>query len=162
MMDSQQHLSFPIGRIGIEAVLPHRAPFLFLDEVHSCEVGRYTRATKRIDADMDFFRGHFPGMPVMPGVLQLEAIAQAGAFAVLCVPRYAGHIALFAAADGVRFRRPVLPGDILELEVTIERLSAMGGKGHGTARVDGQISCEANLLFTLTEPEKAQAGNGHV
>lgn len=134
---------------GIKKVLPHREPLLLLDHVVSCTPGKRAIATLTLTGQEDFFRGHFPGMPVMPGVLQLEALAQAGGFAVLSREGWNGKIALFGGADKVRFRRQVLPGDTLRLEVELTRLSALGGKGIAKASVDGQISCEGELTFIL-------------
>ena len=99
--------------------------------------------------DEPFLAGHFPGNPIFPGVLQLEALAQTGAIAVLADARYAGKLPLFGGVEDVRFRRLVRPGDVLELAVDIERLSARGGWGRGVATVDGAECCRARLLFAL-------------
>ena len=130
-------------------LLPHRPPFRFVDEVESLEPGSHVVARYRVTGDEAFLAGHFPGNPVFPGVIQLEALAQAGAIAVLADPRYAGKLPLFGGIEKVRFRRLVRPGDELRLEVSVERLSARGGWARGTATVDGATSCEARLLLAL-------------
>jgi 3-hydroxyacyl-[acyl-carrier-protein] dehydratase len=134
---------------ALVALLPHRAPFLFVDDVDECEPGVTVRAHYRVTGAEPFLTGHFPGNPVFPGVLQLEALAQAGAIAVLADDRYAGKLPLFGGVEEVRFRRVVRPGDVLDLAVDIERLSARGGWGRGVATVDGAECCRARLLFAL-------------
>jgi 3-hydroxyacyl-[acyl-carrier-protein] dehydratase len=134
---------------ALVALLPHRAPFLFVDGVDACEPAVTIRAHYRVTGDEPFLAGHFPGNPIFPGVLQLEALAQAGAIAVLADARYAEKLPLFGGVEDVRFRRLVKPGDVLDLAVDIERLSARGGWGRGVASVDGAESCRARLLFAL-------------
>lgn len=136
---------------GIMKILPHRDPILLIDFVEHCEIAKNCIAYKQLTGEEDFFRGHFPGMPVMPGVLQLEALAQTGAFSVLSQDGMAGKIALFAKADNVRFRKQVLPGDRIRYEVHMERLSRVGGKGKGVASVNGETSCEAELTFVFMQ-----------
>jgi 3-hydroxyacyl-[acyl-carrier-protein] dehydratase len=131
------------------ALLPHRPPFRFVDHVTHLEPGRSVVATYRVTGDEAFLAGHFPGNPVFPGVIQLEALAQAGAIAVLSDERYAGKLPLFGGVEGVRFRRLVRPGDELALAVELERLSARGGWGQARATVDGERCCDARLLFAL-------------
>ena len=131
------------------ALLPHRPPFRFVDAVDACDAGVTVRARYRVTGDEPFLAGHFPGNPIFPGVLQLEALAQAGAIALLADERFAGKLPLFGGVDGVRFRRIVRPGDVLDLAVEIERLSARGGWGRGVATVDGAECCRARLLFAL-------------
>mgnify|MGYP005613878481 CR=1 FL=1 len=130
-------------------VLPHRPPFLLVDELVSVEPGERATARWTPSAEMAIFEGHFPGRPTLPGVLMVEALAQTGACAVLLDERYAGKLPLFGGVDGVRFRRQVLPGEVLDLEVEMTRLSARAGRGHGRASVGGQTACEADLLFVM-------------
>ncbi len=132
-------------------VLPHRDPFLFVTEVVSVDPGRGAVGRWVLSGTEPFFAGHFPGRPTLPGVLMLEALAQLGGIAVLSDPRYADRLPLFGGVDKVRFRRQVVPGDTLELEVTVGRLSARAGTGHGRAHVGGETACEADLLFVLVD-----------
>lgn len=135
-----------------DEVLPHRPPFLLLDEVTELRPGEFARGLWRLTGDEAFFAGHFPGRPTLPGVLMVESIAQLGAFAVLTGGgRAAGKLPLFGGVDGVRFRRQVAPGDTLELEVELGRMSARAGRGHGRASVEGETACEADLLFVLVD-----------
>jgi 3-hydroxyacyl-[acyl-carrier-protein] dehydratase len=131
-----------------EEVLPHRAPFLFVDEVLEVDPGQNARARWHLTGDEAFFAGHFPGYPVLPGVLIVEAMAQTGALAVLTDPRFADRLVLLGGVDRARFRRQVVPGDCLEMSTTLERMSSHGaGYGLGRATVEGELACEARLLF---------------
>ena len=130
-------------------LLPHRPPFRFVDAVDAYEAGGSITARYRVTGDEAFLAGHFPGNPVLPGVIQLEALAQAGAIAVLADPRYAGRLPLFGGVEKVRWRRIVRPGDELVLTVALERLSARGGWGAGDATVDGSLACRARLFFAF-------------
>lgn len=131
------------------ALLPHRPPFRFVDAVDRLVPGEAVEARYRVTGDEAFLGGHFPGNPVFPGVLQLEALAQAGAIALLSDERYAGLLPLFGGVEGVRFRRIVRPGDELALSVRLERLSARGGWGVAEASVDGRATCRGRLLFAV-------------
>lgn len=134
---------------ALVALLPHRPPFLFVDAIDAVEPGVSVQGRYRVTGDEEFLTGHFPGNPVFPGVLQLEALAQTGAIAVLADERYAGKLPLFGGVEKVRFRRLVRPGDELVMTVQLERLSARGGWGQGSAAVDGKVACEARLFFAL-------------
>jgi len=136
-------------RHALVALLPHRAPFLFVDDVDECEPAVSIRAHYRVTGAEPFLAGHFPGNPIFPGVLQLESLAQAGAIAVLADERFAGKLPLFGGVEDVRFRRLVRPDDVLDLAVDIERLSARGGWGRGVASVAGAECCRARLLFAF-------------
>jgi 3-hydroxyacyl-[acyl-carrier-protein] dehydratase len=132
-------------------VLPHRPPFLFVTAVTSVEPGVSATGRWELTGDEAFFAGHFPGRPTLPGVLMVESLAQMGGIAVLLDPRYAGKLPLFGGIEKARFRRQVVPGDTLELSVTMDRMSARAGKGHAIATVEGQKACEADLLFVIVD-----------
>jgi 3-hydroxyacyl-[acyl-carrier-protein] dehydratase len=132
-----------------EELIPHRPPFLLLSEILEVVPGRSARGRWVLDGSETFFGGHFPGRPTLPGVLMVESLAQLGAAAVLADPGQAGRLPLFGGIDRARFRRQVGPGEVLDLEVEIGRLSARGGTGRGVASVGGKVACEAELLFVI-------------
>ena len=136
-------------------ILPHRPPFKFVDSIEALVVGERCVGRYTVTGDEAFLAGHFPGNPVFPGVLQLEALAQTGAIAVLSDARFADRLPLFGGVEEVRFRRMVVPGDTLRLDVSMERLSSKGGWGVGEATVDGAVSCKARLFFALA-PKPAE------
>jgi len=133
----------------IMAVIPHRFPFLLVDRIVELEQGKRAAGIKNVTINEWFFQGHFPGQPVMPGVLIVEALAQVGAVALLSQEQYRGKIVYFAGIDGVRFRRPVVPGDTLRLEVELTRQRGPIGKGTARATVDGALACEGELTFAV-------------
>ena len=138
-----------LGRSEIEAILPHRPPFLLIDEVVELEPGSRVVARKHVREDEFWTTGHFPGRPVMPGVLIVEAMAQTGAVAVLSEEENRGRIAFFAGIDDVRFKRIVEPGDDLELECHLERIRGPIGRGRATAKVDGKLAARGILTFAV-------------
>ena len=136
-----------------EDFLPHRPPFLFVDEILEVAPGQSARGRWELTGDEWFFAGHFPGRPTLPGVLMCEAIAQVGAFAVLGDDRFAGKLPLFGGIDKARFRRQVMPGDELVLECEMGRLSSRAGKGCGRALVDGEVAVECDIMFVVVDSE---------
>ena len=132
-------------------LLPHRSPFLFVDEVLALEPGVSASGIWRLGDDEWFWAGHFPGRPTLPGVLMCEAIAQMGAIAVLADPSRSGKLPLFGGLDGARFRRQVSPGDELRLEVELGRMSARAGQGTGRALLGEDVACQCDLMFVLVD-----------
>ena len=133
------------------SLIAHRAPFLFVDEITELTPGKSASAIWRLTGEEWFFAGHFPGRPTLPGVLMCEAIAQTGALAIVSDPHFAGKLPLFGGLDAARFRRQVVPGDTLQLEASIGRMSARAGKGMGRALVNGELACECELLFVVVD-----------
>lgn len=133
----------------IKEIIPHRYPFLLVDKILEVEEGKKAIGIKNVTANEEFFNGHFPDYPVMPGVLIVEALAQVGAVAMLMVEENRGKIGLFAGIDNCRFKRQVKPGDQLRLEVEMVKLRGPIGKGKAIATVDGEIACEAELTFAI-------------
>ncbi len=134
----------------IERIIPHRWPFLLVDRIVEYEPdAQRIVGIKAVTATEWFFQGHFPGLPVMPGVLQVEALAQTMAVYVGRQPGFGDRIGLFAGIDEVRFKRVVVPGDVLRLEVTMQKLGSRFGKGHAVASVDGETACEGLLSFII-------------
>jgi 3-hydroxyacyl-[acyl-carrier-protein] dehydratase len=140
-----------LGKAEIEAILPHRDPFLFLDEVTELEPGVRVVARKLVREEEWYLTGHFPGRPIMPGVLMVEALAQTGAVAVLSQEENRGKLALFAGIDDVRFKRLVTPGDELELVCELERVRGPIGRGKAQATVDGELAVRGILTFAVSE-----------
>ncbi|MGE7694031.1 3-hydroxyacyl-ACP dehydratase FabZ [Lysinibacillus sp. NPDC094177] len=133
----------------IQEVLRHRYPFLLVDRVLELEEGKSAVAIKNVTINEEFFNGHFPNYPVMPGVLIVEALAQVSAIIMLTKEGNQGRLGLLAGIDNCRFKKQVKPGDQLRLEVEITRLKGAIGKGRGVATVDGEIACETELIFAF-------------
>jgi 3-hydroxyacyl-[acyl-carrier-protein] dehydratase len=138
-----------LNREQIKEIIPHRDPFLLIDEVNELDVGKTITATKYVSADEYYFKGHFPREPVMPGVLIVEALAQAGAVCILSLPEHRGKTAYFGGIKSARFRQKVVPGDVLTLNVILGRLRSSAGTGTATAYVDGKLVCECEILFAM-------------
>src|SRR6266571_1171321 len=151
-------LPLPWEAAEIMQIIPHRYPFLLIDRVIELEKGKRVVAIKSVTANEPQFTGHFPGRPIMPGVLMVEALAQAGAVAVLSLAENRGKLALFAAIDECRFKRTVLPGDTLRIEVTVEKLSRLFGKARTVASVDGEVAVEAMLSFIIPRDHSIAGG----
>ena len=139
-----------LSTVEIMDILPHRQPFLLIDTVEELEPGVRAVATKNVTFNEPYFAGHFPGNPVMPGVLIVEALAQTGAVAILSQPEWKGKTAYFAGIDKARFNQKVVPGDVLTLETEIIKIKGPIGIGKAVARVNGKLACSAELTFAIS------------
>lgn len=148
----------PMKWADITALLPHRYPFLLIDRVVEVEAGKRVKAYKNVSSNEPFFNGHFPGLPVMPGVLQVEALAQAAAVLAMSMEGFdpATHVAYLMSLDDVKFRRIVEPGDRLDLEVEVQQMKRSIAKVHGMATVDGERACEATITAAIRERPTAR------
>ena len=135
----------------IMSIIPHRQPFLLIDRIESMEEGKSITALKNVSYNKPFFAGHFPQEPVMPGVLIVEAMAQAGAVAILSMDEFRGKTGYFGAIKNVKFKRKVVPGDTLRLELEIDKLKRNIGIGHGTAYVGDQVACQVEQFMFIVE-----------
>ncbi len=147
MTETQTPMQMDI--MQIMELIPHRYPFLLVDRITECVPGKYVKGYKNISMNEDVFNGHFPGNPIFPGVLMVEALAQISAGMVMTMPQYAGKLALFAGIDGVRFKRLVRPGDRLEFHSEILKLKGPIVKTKCTASVDGELAVEAELMCAI-------------
>jgi 3-hydroxyacyl-[acyl-carrier-protein] dehydratase len=147
-----------LTRAQIMDLIPHRDPFLLLDEVVELVPGESCHARREVRPDDVWFAGHFPGNPVMPGVLIVEALAQAGAVTALSHPDNAGKLLLFAGIDKVRFKRVVVPGDVLDLAVEVTMARSAVGRGKAVATVAGDLACRGELMFAMTDAAEVAAG----
>lgn len=138
-----------LNKEQIKEIIPHRDPFLLIDEVVELDPGKYAVGMKYVREDEYYFKGHFPGKPVMPGVLILEALAQVGAVAVLYLPEYKGKLAYFGSVKNAKFRKMVVPGDTLRLEIELTKLRSRAGIGAAKAYVGDEIACEGEIMFML-------------
>lgn len=150
----------PWEAADIMTILPHRYPFLLIDRVVEIEPGQRVVALRNVTANEPQFTGHFPGRPIMPGVLLVESLAQAGAVAVLSSPENRGKLVLFAGIDDCRFRRIVIPGDTLRLEISLLKLGRVSGRARAVATVDGEVAVEATLSFIM--PRDQDIGGGRL
>jgi 3-hydroxyacyl-[acyl-carrier-protein] dehydratase len=157
-MTTETPIALPLEAADIMRILPHRYPFLLIDRVVELEPGQRAVAIKQVTANEPHFTGHFPGRPIMPGVLMVEALAQTAGVAVLALDEHRGKLGLFAGIDDCRFKRMVLPGDTLRLEVIVEKLRGMFGRVRATATVDGETAVEATLSIII--PRDQAAGGG--
>lgn len=130
-------------------IIPHRYPFLLIDTIEELEPGVRAAGTKCVSINEPFFQGHFPGNPVMPGVLIIEALAQVGAVAILSEPKWKGHTAYFAGIDKAKFKQKVVPGDVLTLRMEIIKVKGPIGVGKAEALVDGKLAASGELTFAI-------------
>lgn len=130
-------------------LIPHRYPFLLVDKITECVPGKYSKGYKNLSMNEEFFQGHFPGNPIMPGVLQLEAMAQCSAPILLTLDAYKGKLCLFAGMENVRFKSIVRPGDRFDMEIEMVKLKGPIGKCHAVGYVDGKVAVEADMTVAM-------------
>ncbi|PCI35159.1 MAG: 3-hydroxyacyl-[acyl-carrier-protein] dehydratase FabZ [Elusimicrobia bacterium] len=140
-----------IDTLGVQAAIPHRYPFLLVDKVDIFEENKRAVGTKCVTINEEFFNGHFPGQPIMPGVLVIEALAQTACVMLLSAGGFENKIAFFLGIESAKFRKPVMPGDVLKLEIEVLKLGGRAGKFKGKAYVDGKLATEAQMSFVLAD-----------
>ncbi len=151
-MTNHNDFALPLDVRAIQRIIPHRYPILLVDRIIELEPGKRAVGLKNVSANEWFFEGHFPGNPIMPGVLIVEALAQTVAVAALSAAEFQGKLGLFAGIDGVRFRRQVVPGDQLRLEVDMGRLRRGIGRANAQATITGETAAEGRMTFALSDP----------
>ena len=143
-----------LNSIEIQKIIPHRYPFLLVDRIEEVEPGKKAVGIKNVTVNEPFFQGHFPGNPIMPGVLIVEAMAQVGAVAMLQMEENRGKLGLFAGIDELRFKRQVIPGDTLRMEVEMIAVKRNIGKAQAAAYVGDEVACKGILTFAIIDPQK--------
>lgn len=148
-MTEEEVKSFDI--VDIMGMIPHRYPFLLVDKVTECVPGKYSKGYKNLTMNEAFFQGHFPGNPVFPGVLQLEALAQMSASLLKTIPQYKDKLFMYAGIDGVRFRKQIRPGDRFDMESELVKIKGPLVKAHAKGFVDGKLAVEADLMVSIVD-----------
>ena len=138
-----------LNSVEIQKILPHRYPFLLVDKIIDIEYGKRAVGIKNVTINEPFFQGHFPGNPIMPGVLIVEALAQVGAMAILGLDEFKGKLAVFAGIDKLRFKKQVVPGDVLKMEVEMIAIKRGIGKAKAEAFVNGELAVSGELMFAI-------------
>ncbi len=136
---------------AIKKIIPHRYPFLMVDKLTNLVPGKKAEGVKTVSANDPILQGHFPGRPLMPGVLLIEAMAQVGACALMTQPENEGKLAVFAGVDKVKFKRQVVPGDLLDIQVELTKVKGSVGKGEGSIQIDGELAVKGELMFALVD-----------
>jgi 3-hydroxyacyl-[acyl-carrier-protein] dehydratase len=139
-----------LSKEDIKKIIPHREPFLFIDEIVEISPGKSVKAIKYVKGDEFYFKGHFPENPIMPGVIIIETMAQAGAVSLLMLEQYKGKLVLFAGIDNAKFKKIVRPNDVLEMEVEIISLKMNVGRAKAVVKVNNELACSAELLFYVS------------
>lgn len=153
-MSEENILQFDV--LDMMKMIPHRYPFLLVDKITECVPGKYCKGYKNLTINEEFFQGHFPNMPVFPGVLQLEAMAQMSASVLMPLPEYKDKLFFYAGIDGVRFRKQIRPGDRFEMESELIKVKGPIAKAHAKGFVDGQLAVEADLMFSIVGNKEAK------